>query len=142
MRRSSERPVEPGAALLSIEDLEVSYGGATRALRGVSLDVPEGAIVAVVGANGAGKTTLMRAVSRTLGLEGGRVLGGRVIFAGQNIVRVDPAIVVRLGVVQVPEGRRIFTRLTVAENIRMGAFTTKSASERRTALNRVLELFP
>jgi branched-chain amino acid transport system ATP-binding protein len=134
---------QPPASLLEIEDVEVSYGGgATRALRGVSLSVPEGAIMAVVGANGAGKTTLMRAISRTLGLEGGRLLAGRITFAGENIVRADPAAVVRRGVVQVPEGRRIFTRLTVAENIRMGAFTTRSASERRAALDRVLELFP
>jgi branched-chain amino acid transport system ATP-binding protein len=143
-QRSEVRRVaaEAGAPLLSVEDLQVSYGGVTRALRGISLDVPEGAIVAVVGVNGAGKTTLMRAISRTLGLEGGRILGGRITFAGETIGRADPAAVVRRGVVQVPEGRRIFSRLTVAENIRMGAFTTPRAADRKAALQRVLELFP
>ncbi|HLH68540.1 MAG TPA: ABC transporter ATP-binding protein [Candidatus Dormibacteraeota bacterium] len=127
--------------MLSIADLEVSYGGTTRALRGVDLEVPRGAIVAVVGANGAGKTTLMRSISGTLGLEGGRIVRGRIDLDGRDITRLDPADVVRLGIVQVPEGRRIFSRLTVAENLRMGAFTTTRAAE-RAALRRVLDLFP
>jgi branched-chain amino acid transport system ATP-binding protein len=128
--------------LLNVENLEVSYGGPTRALRGVTLNVDEGEVVAVVGSNGAGKTTLMRAVSRTLRLEGGRVVGGRIVFGGKDISRSDPADIVRDGIVQVPEGRRIFARLTVGENLRVGGFTTKGKKAQREAEERVMELFP
>jgi branched-chain amino acid transport system ATP-binding protein len=128
--------------LLTVEDLEVSYGGSTRALQGVGFGISEGAIVAVIGSNGAGKTTVMRTISQTLKLEGGRIVAGRVVFDGKDISRVDPADVVRAGIVQVPEGRRIFGRLTVGENLRAGGFTVKSKAALREAEARVFELFP
>jgi branched-chain amino acid transport system ATP-binding protein len=127
--------------VLTVEGLEVSYGGPTRALRDVDLEVPDGSVVAVVGSNGAGKTTLMRAISQTLKLEGGRVIHGRVTFDGRSITGADPADVVRAGIVQVPEGRRIFGRITVGENLRVGGFTTGRAALRE-AEERVLDLFP
>jgi ABC-type branched-subunit amino acid transport system ATPase component len=128
------------AALLEVRDLHVRYGG-VRALHGVSLSVLEGAIVAVLGANGAGKTTLLRAVSGVLALEGGSVDGGSIHFAGGRIDRWDPAEIVRAGLVQAPEGRRIFAELTVEENLRAAALAVpRSARARNRA--RVLELFP
>jgi branched-chain amino acid transport system ATP-binding protein len=127
---------------LSAEDIEVSYGGPTRALRDVSLEVVEGSVVAVLGANGAGKTTLMRTISGTLKLEGGRLLKGRIVFDGRQISRADPAAIVRAGIVQVPEGRRIFGRLTVAENLRAGGFTLKGKAALHEAERRVFDLFP
>jgi len=120
----------------------VSYSGALRALRGVSMRVPEGSVVAVLGANGAGKSTLLRAISATLGLQGGAVDEGRIVFDGSDLRGKGPADVVRAGIVQVPEGRRIFGELTVEENLRAGAMTVSGGEARRRAQERVLELFP
>ena len=109
-----------GSPLLEVRDLVVTYGGAVRALRGVSLSVPEGAVVALLGSNGAGKTTLLRTLSSTLSLHRGRVEGGEVSYRGKSLKGFDPARCVASGLVQVPEGRRIFTRLTVEENLEAG----------------------
>jgi len=129
-------------ALLDVRDLSVSYAGAVRALHGVSMSVAEGSVVAVLGSNGAGKSTLLRAVSGTLALQDGAVTGGAIRFAGRDLARVDPALVVRMGVVQVPEGRRIFGDLTVDENLRAGATTVKDRAARARARKRVFDLFP
>ena len=129
-------------ALLDVRDLSVSYAGAVRALHGVSMSVAEGSVVAVLGSNGAGKSTLLRAVSGTLGLQDGAVTGGAVRFAGRDLAGVDPALVVRMGIVQVPEGRRIFGDLTVDENLRAGATTVKDRAARVRARERVFDLFP
>jgi branched-chain amino acid transport system ATP-binding protein len=129
------------APLLRVRDLDVSYAGAVRALRGVSLAVPDGAVVAVLGGNGAGKSTLLRAISGTLPFVGGWVERGSVELDGRRLHRVDPAAIVRAGVVQVPEGRQVFDELTVEENLRAGGM----AAARRTrgsARDRVYELFP
>ncbi|MFG1821696.1 ABC transporter ATP-binding protein [Microbispora bryophytorum] len=125
---------------LDIRDLEVRYGP-VRALRGVHLAVPRGTVAAVLGANGAGKTTLLRAVSGTLRFHRGAITSGTVAFGGSRLDGVPAAAVVRRGVVQVPEGRRVFARMTVAENLRAGAL---SVPGRRAAAarERVLELFP
>ncbi|GGO12572.1 ABC transporter ATP-binding protein [Microbispora bryophytorum] len=125
---------------LDIRGLEVRYGP-VRALRGVHLAVPRGAVAAVLGANGAGKTTLLRAVSGTLRFHRGAITSGTVAFGGSRLDGVPAAAVVRRGVVQVPEGRRVFARMTVAENLRAGAL---SVPGRRAAAarERVLELFP
>ncbi len=131
-----------GSVLLEVRDLAVSYAGALRALRGVSMEVPEGAVLAVLGANGAGKSTLLRAISGTLPLEGGSVDEGSVFFEGREISAIGPAEVVRAGVVQVPEGRRIFGELTVEENLRAGAITVRSGDARKRAYERVVSLFP
>ena len=131
-----------GQMLLEVRDLGVSYAGALRALRGVSMEVPEGAVLAVLGANGAGKSTLLRAISGTLPLQGGTVDAGSVHFDGRDIGGIGPAEVVRAGIVQVPEGRRIFGELTVEENLRAGAITVRDKDARRRAHERVIDLFP
>ena len=131
-----------GRALLGVHDLSVSYAGAVQALRGVSLEVPERAILAVLGANGAGKTTLLRAVSGTLAGQRGAVTGGTIELDGRSLLRRDPAEIVRAGVVQVPEGRRIFGHLTVAENLRAGGLAARDKAARERARAWVHELFP
>ena len=128
--------------MLEVTDLHVTYGGAVQALRGVSLQVPDGKVVAVLGSNGAGKTTLLRTISSTLGLHRGRVESGGISFAGQSLVGKDPAACVALGLVQVPEGRRIFSRLTVEENLRAGGMGARDRSSRAEARARVYDLFP
>lgn len=129
------------SVLLDVDDLHVSYGG-VRALRGVSLAVTDGEILAVLGNNGAGKSTLLRAISGTLALQRGTVDRGSVTLAGRTLTRKEPADIVRAGVVQVPEGRRIFGDLTVDDNLRAGAFGRRSRDGRAEALQRVFDLFP
>jgi branched-chain amino acid transport system ATP-binding protein len=131
-----------GSALLEVRDLHVTYGGAVQALRGVSLAVPRGSVVAVLGSNGAGKSTLLRTVSGTLRLHRGRAERGSVRFDGTDLLGQDAARTVRLGVVQVPEGRRIFGRLTVEENLRAGGMSNRDRAGKSAALARVHELFP
>jgi branched-chain amino acid transport system ATP-binding protein len=131
----------PSGPLLTVEDAHVSYGG-VRALHGVSLVVPEGEIVAVLGNNGAGKSTLLRTISGTLPLQGGRVDRGVVSLVGRRLTGLDPADVVRAGVVQVPEGRRVFPDLTVEENLRAGGLAQSARAARKEARTRVYDLFP
>ncbi|WP_432534399.1 ATP-binding cassette domain-containing protein [Kineococcus arenarius] len=128
--------------LLSVEDLDVVYDGTITALTGVSLNVEEGQVVAVLGSNGAGKTSLLRAISRSLQPYGGAVTAGTVRFDGQDLSRLDTATVVRRGLVQVPEGRRVFRDLTVEENLRAGGYTVRDAKARARARDRVFDLFP
>jgi branched-chain amino acid transport system ATP-binding protein len=123
-------------AILEIHDLHVSYGN-IRALHGISFAVEEGKIVTLIGANGAGKTTTLNAISGILAPRQGHV---RVF--GQDLARVMPHELVLQGVIQVPEGRRIFSRLTVDENLAMGAFTRKDKAEMAKDRERVLEMFP
>jgi branched-chain amino acid transport system ATP-binding protein len=130
------------AALLEVSDLSVSYAGAVQALRDVSLAVPEGAVVAVLGNNGAGKSTLLRAVSGTLAAQRGAIDGGQIRFDGERLSGRDPADVVRAGVVQVPEGRRIFADLTVEENLRAGGLAARDREARAAARARAYDLFP
>ncbi|WP_067479606.1 ABC transporter ATP-binding protein [Actinomadura hibisca] len=127
---------------LAIDRLSVSYGKAVRALREVSLNVPAGSVTAVLGANGAGKTTLLRAVSGTLGFHRGAVEGGTVRLDGRRLDGLRPDAVVAAGVVQVPEGRRVFGRLTVEENLRAGTLGKGRRSGVAEARAQVLELFP
>lgn len=128
--------------MLTVHDLHVAYGGAIRALQGVSLGVPDGEAVALLGNNGAGKTTLLRAVSGTLRLHRGSVEHGSVVWQQRSLVGKDPVAIVRSGIVQVPEGRRIFTRLTVEENLRAGALASPDRATRARAHKRVCNLFP
>ncbi|MEU3224386.1 ABC transporter ATP-binding protein [Streptomyces sp. NPDC006976] len=128
-------------ATLEIRALSVAYGP-VRSLRDVSLDVPDGAITAVLGGNGAGKTTLLRAVSRTLGFHRGTGTG-TIRFDGQPLDGLRPDRVVAAGVVQVPEGRQVFARMTVADNLRAGALGAPGGRRAAAdALARVHELFP
>lgn len=129
-------------ATLVIEDLHVSYGGAGSAVRGVSLTVPPGSVVALLGNNGAGKSTVLRAVSHTLRMHRGAVRQGSITWDGAAITGRDAGDIVRRGVIQVPEGRRIFGRLTVEENLRAGASPLRGRRTRAAARARVLDLFP
>jgi branched-chain amino acid transport system ATP-binding protein len=128
--------------MLEVSGLVVTYGGSVRALRGVSLNVPEGGVAAVLGSNGAGKTTLLRAISGTLSLHGGRVERGSIAFEGADITRMATSEIVRRGIVCVPEGRRIFAHLTVEDNLRAGGIGNRDAAGRERAHRRVLEMFP
>ncbi|MFD7707276.1 ABC transporter ATP-binding protein [Streptomyces sp. NPDC059785] len=130
-----------GSGLL-VRDLSVGYGP-VRALRRVSLEVPEGEVVTVLGGNGAGKSTLLRAVCRTLSFHGGAVTGGTVALNGRELHRLPADRVVAAGVSQVPEGRQVFGRMTVADNLRAGGLGARGGhAERGRALRRVHELFP
>ncbi|GAA1577672.1 ABC transporter ATP-binding protein [Dactylosporangium maewongense] len=128
--------------MLTVRNIRVAYGGTVLGLRDVSLDVPAGAIVAVLGSNGAGKTTLLRAISGVLGEHRGRVEHGEITFDGESLLSRSPAEIVAAGVVQAPEGRRIFSGLTVTENLRIGAFGKRDRSATAHARRLVYELFP
>ncbi|WP_329416072.1 ABC transporter ATP-binding protein [Streptomyces sp. NBC_00704] len=129
---------------LHVEGLDVTYGRALSALRSVSLSVPHGAVVALLGANGAGKSTLLRAVSGTLRLHRGAVTAGLVRYGETVLDGRDPVAAVRAGVVQVPEGRRVFAGLTVEENLRSGGLGLgrRAPAQVREARDRVYTLFP
>jgi branched-chain amino acid transport system ATP-binding protein len=128
--------------VLSIDDLRVTYGGAVEALRGVSLEIPDGKVVAVLGSNGAGKSTLLRTISGTLRQHRGRIESGSLRFGDTVLGNRDAAQIVRLGLVQVPEGRRIFGRLTVEENLRAGGMGNRDKAAKARARDRVYEMFP
>jgi branched-chain amino acid transport system ATP-binding protein len=127
--------------VLTIRNLRVRYGRSMTALHGVDLDVPDDGVLAVLGTNGAGKSTLLRAISGTLKLHRGLVIDGTISYGDVRLDRLDPAQIVRHGVVGVPEGRQIFTRMTVAENLRAGGIAIRSA-DRAAARERVDALFP
>ena len=130
------------APVLKIEDVEAYYDGVIHVLKGVSLEVPEKGIVALLGANGAGKSTTLKAVSNLLRAERGEVAQGEIEFLGRSILRQDPADIVRLGIVQVMEGRRLFEHLTVEENLRAGAYSRTWGEEVRNDLDLVYGYFP
>jgi branched-chain amino acid transport system ATP-binding protein len=128
--------------ILAVRNLEVAYNGVILVLRGVSIDVPTGSVVTVLGANGAGKTTLLRAVSGLLPTHEGEVTKGDVALDGHSIARTAPAAIVRRGLAQVMEGRRIFAELTVDENLRAGAYTRRDSAKVRESYEHVMDLFP
>ena len=128
--------------MLTVRDLRVTYAGTVLGLRSVSLDVGAGAVVAVLGSNGAGKTTLLRAISGVLGEHGGAIEAGSIEYEGRPLTRMSAAAIVAAGIVQAPEGRRIFERLTVAENLRIGGFGLRDTRARVRARKFVHELFP
>jgi branched-chain amino acid transport system ATP-binding protein len=127
--------------MLSVSNLEVVYDDVILVLRGVSLDVPEGKIVALLGANGAGKTTLLRAITGLLDVHDGEITKGKVTLNGTPISHLAPSKIVESGVAQVLEGRRIFAEFTVEENLRVGAHTAKGRNLNED-LERVYGLFP
>ncbi|WP_170984177.1 ABC transporter ATP-binding protein [Rhodoligotrophos defluvii] len=127
---------ESSAALLSVRNLHVYYGK-IHALQGVSLAVGQNQIVTLIGANGAGKTTTLRAISGILAST-----DGDVVYNGESITELSPFAIVGKGLVQVPEGRRIFSRMTVAENLRIGAFLQKDRQWIADTEARVLDMFP
>ncbi len=115
--------------LLDVNNIEVVYNDIVQVLRGVSLSVPEGGIVALLGTNGAGKTTTLRAISGLLKPENGFIKDGYIKFDGKDITNVLGTHVVKLGAVMVPEGRRVFKHLTVDENVRVGSITRKDGTQ-------------
>ncbi len=128
--------------MLSVENLEVVYNDVVLVLRGISLQVPDGKIVALLGTNGAGKTTTLRAITGLLGIHEGEVTKGEVSFDGEDITEEDPAARVRRGISQVMEGRRVFAEMTVEDNLRAGAYSNRDASRVKEARERVMTLFP
>ncbi|HUG60015.1 MAG TPA: ABC transporter ATP-binding protein [Candidimonas sp.] len=129
--------------LLNVNGIEVIYNHVILVLKGVSLCVPEGKIVALLGANGAGKTTTLRAVSNLLKAERGDVTKGSIDYRGERIERLTPADLVKRGVVQVMEGRHCFAHLTIEENLLTGAYTRSiSRGELSASLDKVYQYFP
>jgi branched-chain amino acid transport system ATP-binding protein len=134
-------PLRPTAgpdqvAILEVDDLHTYYG-AIHALKGISLTVEQGEIVTLIGTNGAGKTTTLNSISGIV-----RAHSGHVRLAGEDITHLSPHLIVTRGVVQVPEGRRMFARLTVDENLKMGGYTVKEPAEVRAGIDRAYEMFP
>lgn len=123
-------------ALLEVTDLKVNYG-LIQAIKGVSFTVNKGEIVALIGANGAGKTTIMHSVCNLIPKS-----GGKVMFDGNDITTIPAHKLVPMGISQVPEGRRIFQELTVAENLKMGAYTRRDKKENEETLERMYKRFP
>ena len=122
--------------MLKVTDLTVHYG-AIEALHGISFEVNEGEIISLIGSNGAGKTTTLHALSNIV-----KKTRGTVMFEGQDITRLAPDSIVRTGLIQVPEGRRIFQNLSVRENLELGAYLRRDKAEIRRDTEKVFELFP
>jgi len=132
------RPIALNGPLLEVREVDVFYGD-IQVVWGTTFQVQEGEVVALLGPNGAGKTTTLRAISGTL-----RARSGRIFFQGKEITQTPPHRIARLGIAHVPEGRRVFAEMTVAENLEMGAYTPLRESRGRLQENRekVFELFP
>jgi branched-chain amino acid transport system ATP-binding protein len=122
--------------MLELKSIE-SFYGKIQALKGITLEVPEGGIVAILGANGAGKSTTLKTISGLI-----QPLRGQILFQGQSIHKSEPHQIVRLGICQVPEGRDIFMGLTVQENLKMGAFTRRDGKAVQNDLERIFQSFP
>jgi branched-chain amino acid transport system ATP-binding protein len=128
--------------MLEVHNVEVVYDRAILVLKGISLAVQEGQIVALLGPNGAGKSTMLKAVSGLLKSEEGEVTDGSIRFLGKRIDRMEPEAIVRAGIFQVMEGRRVFEDLTVDENIRMGAYTRDDQAAVKRDHELVFDYFP
>ncbi len=129
-------------ALVTVNGIEVIYNHVILVLKGVSLAVPEGSVVAILGGNGAGKTTTLRAISNLLAGERGEVTKGTIEYRGEQIQNLNPAELVKRGVVQVMEGRHCFAHLTIEENLLTGAYTRKNKGEIAANLEKVYNYFP
>ena len=128
--------------MLALKNVEVVYNDVILVLRGISLEVQPGSIVALLGANGAGKTTTLRSISGLLGVHEGEITKGSIEFDGEQIDEHTPSDIVKQGLVQVLEGRRIFAELTVEENLRTGAHTIHDRGRVAASYDRVMDLFP
>src|SRR6266567_8682658 len=128
--------------MLVLQDVAVTYQNTVPAVQGVSIEVPDKMVVALLGANGAGKTTIFRAISGLLGLHGASIARGSIHFDGARIDRLNTTQIVQRGISQVLEGRRLFADLTVEENLRAGAISARDHASVRRAYERVMELFP
>jgi branched-chain amino acid transport system ATP-binding protein len=127
--------------MLALKNIQILYDRAIEAVRDVSLDVPTGQIVALLGSNGAGKSTILKAISGVLYQEDGEIMSGSIQLEGEQISGRTPRDIVEKGVLQVPEGRALFATLTVEENLLMGGFT-RSRAETSEGLERVYQMFP
>lgn len=134
------RPQDLGPIQLTVNNIEVVYHDIVQVLRGVSLEIPKGKIVALLGTNGAGKTTTLKAISGLLKPENGSIRDGQVSLEGNRIDTLSAEGIVRKGIVQVPEGRRVFKHLTVEENLRVGSITGKGNA--KDDLARMYSYFP
>jgi len=140
---ATPRPSAVADAILAVNNIEVVYNHVILVLKGVSLAVPKGRIVALLGANGAGKTTTLKAISNLLRAERGEVTKGSIVFDGAEVQAQSPNALVRRGCIQVMEGRHCFAHLTVEENLLTGAFTRRDGGAAvRADLDRVYEYFP
>ena len=140
---SETQPAIDSNILLSVNNVEVIYDHVILVLKGVSLEVPEGGIVALLGANGAGKSTTLKSISNLLGAERGDVTKGNITYKGERIEKLTPADLVKRGVIQVMEGRHCFEHLTVEENLLTGAYTrTDGRAAIQASLDLVYTYFP
>ena len=128
--------------MLTLANVDVVYGGVIQVLRSANLDVREGQMVVLLGANGAGKTTTLKAISGLLHSDHGAVTAGRISFDGQEITHADPAEIVKAGVVQVLEGRKVLEHLTVNQNLMVGAHLRRDRAAVRADLEKVCSYFP
>lgn len=128
--------------MLALHNLEVMYLNVILVLRGVSLEVPDGAIVALLGANGAGKSTTLKAISGLLRTEEGKVTHGYIEFDGHHIEHRGPEEIASMGIIQVMEGRRLFENLGVEENLKAGGFMLHNSTRMKKNLERVYDYFP
>jgi branched-chain amino acid transport system ATP-binding protein len=128
--------------MLNLENLEVVYNDVALVLRGISIEVPDGQIVALLGANGAGKTTTLRAITGLLEVHEGDITKGEIRFDGDDITHEEPSARVRRGISQVMEGRRIFAEMSVDDNLRAGGYINRDAAAVSEAHDRVMSLFP
>lgn len=128
--------------MLRLSNVEVVYSKIILVLKGISLEVPEGKIVALLGSNGAGKSTTLKSISGLLQKEGGIVTDGKIEFQGENIKGIDPDKIVKSGIFQTIEGRKVFKHLTVEENLMAGAYTRKDRNNIKNDIERVYRYFP
>ena len=135
---TTDAPTSPGSTrtLLRVVDLKVAYGG-IQAVKGVSFEVMEGELVSLIGANGAGKTTTLKAITGTQG-----AAGGEIEYLGRSIRGQGPWDLVKQGLVMVPEGRGVFSRMTITENLQMGAFVRNDVKDIALDMDRVFAIFP
>ena len=128
--------------MLEVKNIEIVYNDVVRVIRGISFQVPEKSIVALLGSNGAGKSTVLKAISNILDLEDGEITEGTIEFGGRRIDRLSPESIVRMGIVQVPESRGIFDDLTTLENLRVGSYVRSDMGQVKHDLETVFSYFP
>ena len=126
--------------MLSVQNLEVVYQDVILVLKGISINLPKNKVVALLGANGAGKTTVLRAVSGLLDIQNGKITKGEITYGNDSITNSNPSEIVKMGISQVLEGRRIFSEITVIENLKLGAHTNTQNFEKN--IDKVFNLFP
>ena len=126
--------------MLSVQNLEVVYQDVILVLKGISINLPKNKVVALLGANGAGKTTVLRAISGLLDIQNGKITKGEITYGNDSITNSNPSEIVKMGISQVLEGRRIFSEITVIENLKLGAHTNTQNFEKN--IDKVFDLFP